>query len=141
MNFGAILDKWEKQTAKAGVQKNDLIFPDEKPVRNEKSIPELRGIRRSRLLGKKPDTVIDLHGLDRNEAWIALESFFRNSRMAGYEKVLIIHGKGNHRKTEEGGIKDLTKNFIESCPLAGESGFCRAKEGGSGATWVILKDG
>jgi len=128
MDFGAILDKWEKQSA-AG----DKFFDKdtEEPVINSSAE------RRSKLLRMKPEASVDLHGYKRDEAWTLLESFFEDSRRNGLEKVLIIHGKGNHGA--EGILKDLVRSFIEYCPFAGESGFSSAREGGTGSTWVILK--
>ncbi|MDR2029684.1 MAG: Smr/MutS family protein [Treponema sp.] len=97
------------------------------------------GERRRRLLAKKPDAVIDLHGQSRDEAWEALEAFFHSSRRRGCEKVLIIHGKGNHSGGSEAVLKRMVRDFIERCPLAGESGHGSAAFGGAGSTWVLLK--
>ena len=136
MDFGDILAKWEKQNdgnkALYQVLNKDLIEPHEKTNTGEK---------RSRLLRKRPDAFIDLHGLKRDEAWMALETFFEDSRRKGFDKVLVIHGKGNHIGSvgNEGVLMDLAKQFIESCAFAGESGHSSNREGGRGATWVLLK--
>ena len=135
LNFGDILNKWEKQSPKAGTEIDGVASRE-----TQSSETQFRGLRRSRLLRKRPDAKIDLHGLNQDEAWTALDSFFENSSMMGHEKVLIIHGKGNHRYVDDGVLRDLSRRFIESCSHAGESGYCAAKEGGSGATWVILKE-
>jgi DNA-nicking Smr family endonuclease len=95
--------------------------------------------RRKRLINKKPDATIDLHGLTRDEAWTSLEAFFQDARRRGFEKVLVIHGKGNH-SSGEAVLKHATREFIERCPFAGESGQGTASQGGSGASWVLLKD-
>jgi DNA-nicking Smr family endonuclease len=97
-----------------------------------------RGERRRRLLAKKPDAELDLHGLTRDEAWLSLEGFFRAGQERGFEKLLIIHGKGNHSEGEAV-LKRAVRDFIERCPFAGESGQGSAAEGGSGTTWVLLK--
>jgi DNA-nicking Smr family endonuclease len=97
-------------------------------------------VRRRRLLARRPDAVLDLHGLTRDEAWNTLETFFQDSRRKGFEKVLIVHGKGNH-SDGEGVLKNICRTFIERCPFAGESGHGRAANGASGATWVILRGG
>jgi len=140
VNFGDILEKWEKKTTK-----NVPYDKEAASGREESAAGTLaRGERRSRLLRKTPDDSIDLHGLTRDEAWAALETFFENSRRKGCEKVLIIHGKGSHQVNSlpqsEGALKELSRRFIEACAFAGESGYSPAKEGGSGATWVILKE-
>ncbi len=94
--------------------------------------------RRRRLHHARADAILDLHGLTRDEAHEQLERFFTLAKREGYEKVQIVHGKGNHSEGEAKLKRDV-RNFLESCPWAGESGNADAKSGGSGATWVILK--
>ena len=146
MDFGSILDKWEKQSSgNIAFDKDAVASKDEPRFFGQK---EASGERRSRLLRKKPDAYIDLHGLTQDEAWSHLEAFFEDSHSKGFEKVRIIHGKGSHggiipdnnpRPGNEGVLRDLSRRFIETCAFAGESGHCPAREGGSGATWVIIK--
>ena len=144
MNFGDILEKWEKQTTKNAFYDKDAAYGREGNIYGNM----FRGERRARLLRKTPDGSIDLHGLTRDEAWTALEAFFENSRRQGCEKLLIIHGKGSHPLKDhlkdpcqsEGALRELSRRFIENCSFAGESGFSSAREGGTGATWVILKE-
>jgi len=149
VDFGDILNKWEKQSA----AHHEVYDKDAQTPPEENSDCKSRGERRSRLLHKRPDASIDLHGLSSDESWAALETFFENSRRDGFEKLLVIHGKGNHRNsassnngssnnssTDEGVLKELTRRFIENCLFAGESGSSPAREGGAGATWVILKE-
>ena len=126
MNFEDILNQWEK---------NNGIYDKDKETGNGQINPQER---RSRLRNKKPDAQIDIHGMNRDEAWQALEVFFDASKEKGLEKVLIIHGKGNHSKGEAV-LKRIVMEFIEHCPFAGESGRGKAAAGGEGATWVILK--
>jgi DNA-nicking Smr family endonuclease len=95
--------------------------------------------RRRRLLAKRADAVLDLHGLTRDEAWCSLEDFFNSGKGQGFEKLLIIHGKGNH-SPGEAILSRTVREFIERCPFAGESGHGSAVSGGSGTTWVLLKD-
>jgi DNA-nicking Smr family endonuclease len=92
--------------------------------------------KRRRLLARRPDAVIDLHGLTRDQAWTALENFFEASRRQGFAKLALIHGKGNHSQGEAV-LKRTVREFIERCPFAGESG--QGPAGGTGVTWVLLK--
>ena len=144
MDFGDILEKWDKITVgkqlSADELQNTRIYDKDSGGKNGTFFNEtkFRGERRYRLLRKKPDDFIDLHGLNREEAWTVLETFFENSRRKGAEKVLVIHGKGNHGN--EGAMRDLSRRFIETCSFAGENGYSSAKDGGTGATWVILKE-
>jgi DNA-nicking Smr family endonuclease len=130
MDFGNILNKWENQKQGKGIYDKDAEEKDETISAQE---------NRSRLRNKKPDAEIDIHGLNREEAWQTLETFFRESKSAGREKILIIHGKGNH-STGEAVLKRMVLEFIEHCPNAGESGKGKSVTGGEGATWVLLKE-
>ena len=168
MDFGDILDRWDKINAESKAKKSGsgpktgprkspakasdftkkidplsawlriegVVDKDAERERLEKR--EGPGERRHRLLRKRPDAVIDLHGLNQDEAWDALEIFFQESWRRCFEKVLIVHGKGNH---SEGGavLGRISRQFVESCPFAGESGHSSALDGGTGATWVLLK--
>jgi DNA-nicking Smr family endonuclease len=139
MDFGKILDQWETQGSP--VYDKDRVLETEQETAAE---------RRRRLLRKQPDATIDLHGLTQDEALDALERFFQDSKAKGLEKLLIIHGKGNHSGTnpatpaaagEPGILKRAVQNFIERCPFAGENGYSGAADGGTGSTWVLLKAG
>jgi len=67
-----------------------------------------------------------------------LDQFFSNAKENGYEKLRIIHGKGN--RSQEGAVlRQTVRKYIEQCPFAGENGFEKSANGGSGATWVFLK--
>jgi len=141
MDFGAILDKWESQNGAAAEAFGK--GPISLPIR-ARNMSDERGSRasaqekRRRLRGKKPDAQIDIHGKTRDEAWLALEDFFGDSREKGLEKVLVIHGKGNH-SGGEAVLRRVVMDFIERCPFAGESGKGKASAGGEGVTWVLLK--
>jgi DNA-nicking Smr family endonuclease len=166
MDFGDILDAWDRETAKAQGNKKRPKARDPGEEGQESSLPQradpfsvwLRtgeifdkdaaldagkenspGARRRRLLAKPADATIDLHGLTRDEAWTALETFFDTGRRQEFEKLLVIHGKGNH-SGGEAVLKATVQRFIETCPFAGESGHGRAATGGNGATWVLLKE-
>jgi DNA-nicking Smr family endonuclease len=161
MDFGDILDQWDRQTARARKSERGGFGngkAEKEPERVDPLAAWLRvhgiydkdaeaeiaraddaGTRRRRLLAKAADAVLDLHGLTRDEAWIALDTFFKDSRRRGFEKVLVIHGKGNHSQSDVV-LKETVRSFIENCPFAGESGHGGAAMGGSGATWVLLKE-
>ncbi|MDR1566361.1 MAG: Smr/MutS family protein [Treponema sp.] len=155
MDFGDILDEWDRQTARtrgkkraiedeaakrpnplnAWMNRNGVWDKDAENTAGETAAWE----RRHRLLRKQPDAVVDLHGLTQDEAWETLEHFFGLSRERGLEKLLVIHGKGNH-SNGNGVLKVITRKFIENCPFAGESGHNSGASGGQGATWVLLKE-
>jgi len=136
MNFGDILDKWEKQRLSGGYSPDEAIQAKDTEEKTKQAGAQEK---RRRLRNKKPDAELDIHGQTRDEAWLTLETFFNNAREKEFEKVLIIHGKGNH-SADEPVLKRVVMDFIERCPFAGESGKGKAAAGGEGATWVLLKE-
>jgi DNA-nicking Smr family endonuclease len=155
MDFGDILDQWDRQTGKPAGKKaakaeEDAAqtvdpltawlrvygIPDKDAEIAATTAPSPK--RRRRLRAKKADASIDLHGLTRDEAWVALEEFFRAGQQQELEKLLIIHGKGIHSE-KDAILKRTVRDFIEHCPFAGESGQGETADGGSGSTWVLLK--
>jgi DNA-nicking Smr family endonuclease len=127
MDFGDILDKW--------ISTNWIYNKDVEEKGKQSDAQE----KRRRLRHKKPDAELDIHGQTRDEALQTLEVFFNDAKEKGLEKVLIIHGKGNH-SAGESVLKRAVMDFIEHCPFAGESGRGKAAAGGEGATWVLLKE-
>ncbi|MBQ9238085.1 MAG: Smr/MutS family protein [Treponema sp.] len=87
----------------------------------------------------KPDATLDLHGCTAEEAWRALERFIADCAQHKAHKVLIIHGKGIHTAGSDPVLGTLVRQFIEHDPRLGASGHPDRKQGGSGATWVMLK--
>ncbi|MDR0457121.1 MAG: Smr/MutS family protein [Treponema sp.] len=136
MNFGDILDKWEKQRPSDDSSSDGELQAKDTEERGK---PSGAQEKRRRLRNKKPDAELDIHGQTRDEAWLTLETFFNNAKEKELEKVLIIHGKGNH-SADEPVLKRVVMDFIERCPFAGESGKGKASAGGEGATWVLLKE-
>ena len=132
MNFGAILDKWEKQSPGG----NDIIADRDTEESNERDAMQEK---RRRLRSKRPDAELDIHGQTRDEALQLMEVFFNDAREKGFEKVLLIHGKGNHLAGESV-LKRVVMDFIEHCPFAGESGKGKTTSGGESTTWVLLKN-
>jgi DNA-nicking Smr family endonuclease len=162
VDFGDILDKWDRQTGRSpgktsspargsagkgpSDQKADIlsawlrvndVFDKDAELSGSAGFSG-RGERRRRLRTKRPEATLDLHGQTRDEAWLSMEGFFRLGRQQGLEKLLIVHGNGNHSKGEAA-LKRVVQDYIEHCAFAGESGQATAAEGGSGATWVLLK--
>jgi DNA-nicking Smr family endonuclease len=147
MDFGDVLDQWERRKPEKRVKSEPADKTRVNPMdawmringvfdKDALAPHENAGERRRRLRHKKPDAALDIHNHTRDEAWEAMEHFFTDACGRKLEKVLVIHGKGNHSQGEAV-LKRLVMEFIERCSFAGESG--QGTEGGSGATWVILK--
>jgi len=86
------------------------------------------------------DAILDLHGKTAAEAELALEEFFRAARARACRKLLIIHGKGLHSEGESV-LGTLVARWLERCPTAGRNAKADRTQGGSGATWVLVKGG
>ncbi len=95
---------------------------------------------RNYLIQMRPEARLDLHGLHQDEAYERLEQFISDCKKRGIKKVLIIHGKGIHTTGTDPVLGNLVRHFIEKDKRCGMSGHPKTKsEGGTGATWVILK--
>ncbi len=167
-NFGDILAEWENITGKPYGKKQikkdkEKRDSNELKIKNENTkkinpmelwlrrngvydkdaaiaMPEIdRAKLRKQLKEMRHEDEIDLHGMTCDEAENALNIFFENSRRMGFRKVLIIHGKGNH--SDKGAIlAPFVRRYLEHQKLAGETGYSKNADGGSGSTWVILKN-
>lgn len=81
---------------------------------------------------------LDLHGLTVKEALTSLEQFITRCRKERIRKILIIHGKGLH--SENGPVlKEEILKYLRSNSSIGEIGTPGRAEGGSGASWAIIR--
>ena len=83
---------------------------------------------------------IDLHGLTREEARDTLTIFVGDCIKRGLRKILIVHGKGIHTTGSDPVLGEAVRKFIEQDRRCGRSGHPDRRMGGSGATWVFLKN-
>ncbi len=143
MDFGDILDTWEKQNQSSQgksrkleelydryLPEDDLSDLQESEETGEHSVRDLKRM--------EPEAVLDLHGFTAEEARSMVMSFLESSARSGKQKVLIIHGKGN-RSAHGSVLKKVVRSCLEASPYAGRTGTPGRELGGSGAVWVILK--
>ena len=144
----------DTQSASASRQKaansaNDRINPMTEWLRRygvvdkdavaEKAAEQEKQKDRAWLLDMPYEAQIDLHGLTAEEASVRLDQFVSECYKRGIRKVLIIHGKGNHSE-DTPVLSGMVRSFIERDYRLGESGHPDKKDGGKGATWVILRE-
>lgn len=169
MNFGDILDQYEKsqKNKKPQVQtshkkpnapqkmtKNILRTCDthtamtkwlnshivqDKDSDNASKEKALRHITNTMAQNMKIDAKLDLHGLTSDQAWREMENFTTYCIRQGYEKIMFIHGKGNHNANSTCVLSDTVSIFIAKHDKLGMSGHPPLKQGGKGATWVLIK--
>lgn len=167
MNFESILNQWEMQTRQAygkkrmrkdsrntatvayTVENTQEINPMDYWVRrygvydkDAQDVEEAASFdnqtEKRQLRAMRPQAEIDLHGMTLEEAYGALVTFFDDAVRRDYQKVLIIHGKGNH--SQNGPVlARFVQKFLETHAHAGETGHPKGRDGGTGSTWVILK--
>ncbi|MBQ4014868.1 MAG: Smr/MutS family protein [Treponema sp.] len=130
MNFGDILDKWEAGGHKAIVDKDAAA---------QKSADKKKMSGASYVQKLPPQDSLDLHGMTQEQAWKALNDFVAAAKFRGLKKILIIHGKGIHSQDSKGALTELVKRFIEGDQRLGAYGFSDKEHGGSGATWVAVR--
>lgn len=151
MDFGEILDQWERdgggrekgvshrrsselhESLDRWLETHEVENKDEDGGPAPSKEEEAR-----RLAALEPQASIDLHGLGAVDAASALEDFLQRSSRAGLEKVLVVHGKGNHSRGEPV-LGKVARRVIEASPLAGRFGVAERERGGGGAMWVLLR--
>ncbi len=106
---------------------------------SEKAEAESKFADREYLKNMRPEAVLDLHGLTRDKAWTRMDSFVTDCVRRGLRKILLIHGKGNHSHGSDPVLGLLVRQFIEQDSRLGSSGHPDRNNGGSGATWVLIK--
>jgi len=86
---------------------------------------------------EKIEAEIDLHGLTKEEAKMALENFLSEAKKNKYKKIRIITGKGLHSQSGQGILNQYIRKAIENKGLKySDAKLC---EGGSGAIDIWMR--
>ena len=85
---------------------------------------------------------VDLHGLNREEARLRVETFVHDSKLNGRRCILIVHGRGLNSKDQIPVLKDAVRLWLQRGRIA-KSVLCfataRPTDGGAGAVYVLLR--
>ncbi|WP_019216278.1 Smr/MutS family protein [Legionella tunisiensis] len=81
---------------------------------------------------------LDLHGLRSDDAKNALIKCIAQQHALGHRCLLIIHGKGSHQG-EPPILKNLVNHWLQQFPQVLAFHSALARDGGSGALYVLLK--
>lgn len=134
MNFDEILSRWENSEKKSP-DWLERYPPSGISKESDQTLDSPPSIRRAR-----PQRTIDLHGMNAEEAGQRVDEFVAEAAADGLIKVLIIHGKGKHSKSGTGGVLGrVVRERLSAHPLAGATGVTDRTQGGSGATWVAIR--
>lgn len=90
---------------------------------------------------------LDLHGLTREQARVALNAFIAKSAKQGKRCLLVITGKGTRAGVEEGWrgegvLRDAVPRWLNESPNRDKIlaiSHAQPKDGGDGALYVLLK--
>lgn len=151
--FADIFEQWEQMQGKttcnkkskekppinANINKIMMACLDKHGVKDKDAFIETE--RKGEYVNPKNlpiNKAIDLHMDTAEKALEKLQLFFNLAIRSGWKKVLIIHGKGRHSKTEAV-LGKVVREFLEKCPNAGQHGYQNNLGGGKGATWVMIK--
>lgn len=151
MNFGDILNQWDSQQ-KSGKPASspgrkqrmakwlDAYPPENGKEHNADSMHRTMEFAKNRkeMRRLRPQRCIDLHGATVSGALTLLDGFLKEAESMGLKKVLIIHGKGNHSGSRSV-LREAVKRYLQDHPTAGEIGAAERADGGSGATWVLIR--
>ncbi len=85
---------------------------------------------------------VDLHGLNREEARLRVETFLHESRTNDRRCVLIVHGRGLNSKDQIPVLKDAVRMWLQRGRIAKSVlafATARPTDGGAGAVYVLLR--
>ena len=85
---------------------------------------------------------VDLHGMTRDEAKLAVTAFLKASRQSGKRCVLLVHGRGLHSRDQVPILKEALKSWLSTARFGRHVlAFATAQpsDGGAGAVYVLLR--
>jgi len=100
--------------------------------------------RRLRSGSVAPDRVLDLHGLNLDRAWSAIDSALERAIGSGERVVLLItgHARAGDPPIERGRIRAAVHHWLEASRHASKIAAVRGahkKHGGGGSLYIILR--
>lgn len=121
--------------------KLDVKFEDEIPEEVIAATPRptsrLKQLRRGTI---RIDYELDLHGLTKDEALAALETFVKGAYRRGQQAALVITGRGNH-SADEPVLKKAVEQWLkgDGSAMVAELLTAPREMGGEGAVVIFLR--
>lgn len=112
---------------------NELVY-----LREGYSRDVLRKLRRGHWVVEEE---LDLHGMNRHVAAVSVADFMRHCRKRGRRCVRIIHGKGMRSGPRGPVLKQTVNTLLRRAGAVLAFASARARDGGTGATLVLLGKG
>lgn len=85
---------------------------------------------------------LDLHGMTRQEARLAVDRFLRESRRRGHRCVLVVHGRGSHSRDQVPVLKEALRSWLATARFGRHVlafATARPQDGGAGAVYLLLR--
>ena len=92
----------------------------------------------------QPDATIDLHGLNLDRAWIAIDSGLERAIARGHRVILLItgHARPGDPPVQRGKIRAAVHDWLEASRHASKIAAVRGahrRHGGGGSLYIILR--
>jgi len=119
----------------------ELEFTDEYIQGNVKGL-DPRIFRKLKAGSFSPESHLDLHGLNSEDAYFNLISFVKKNYLEGKRCLLVIPGRGKNSPLGKSILKENLQCWITRDPLKRVVlAFCSAipKHGGAGAVYILLR--
>jgi len=82
---------------------------------------------------------LDLHGLDRQSAWKAVQDYVDDLYCTQQKYGLIVHGKGHYSEDGVAYIKNMLAQHLQRLPNVLAYHSAMPKDGGAGALYIMIK--
>ena len=134
-NFSSILSDYEKKEVV-----REKTFEEIMTEKGAAGLKKARVYTLNELRRMDPQATLDLHGEYKAEGEVAIKEFLQSSYDNGLRKISIITGKGLHSEDGQSVLKTLLDEILKSTPYISEYNNAPLNKGGSGASWIILKE-
>ena len=134
-NFSTILSDYEKKEVV-----REKTFEEIMKEKGDAGLKKARVYTLNELRRMDPQATLDLHGEYKAEGEVAIKEFLQSSYDNGLRKISIITGKGLHSEDGQSVLKTLLDEILKSTPYISEYNNAPLNKGGSGASWIILKE-
>lgn len=134
-NFSSILSDYEKKEVV-----REKTFEEIMKEKGDTGLKKARVYTLNELRRMDPQATLDLHGEYKAEGEVAIKEFLQSSYDNGLRKISIITGKGLHSEDGQSVLKTLLDEILKSTPYISEYNNAPLNKGGSGASWIILKE-
>ena len=133
--FSSILSDYEKKEVV-----REKTFDEIMKEKGDTGVKKARVYTLNELRRMDPQATLDLHGEYKAEGEVAIKEFLQSSYDNGLRKISIITGKGLHSEDGQSVLKSLLDEILKSTPYISEYNNAPLNKGGSGASWIILKE-